>query len=121
MQQQHDERERDENGDDRMHLADLLEPAQQSRGIGIDPVHLRGLVGHGNLDQLVQLLIDAAFQQFDQPLPGDVGAAVAAQLLDLAQLVQGVLIFGLDGVEPDELRRLVLALGLGPPWRSRSR
>ena len=46
-----------------MDLADLLEPAQKLRRIGIDPDDLSGLVGDGDLDELVQLLVDAALQQ----------------------------------------------------------
>ena len=91
LQQQHDERESDQNGDHRMDLADPLELAQQPRGVGVDPHHLGGLVGDRDLDELVQLLVDAALEQGDQRRPGDVGTAAAAQLLDLAELVERVL------------------------------
>ena len=74
-----------EHGERGVDLADALEPAQQLCGVGVDPDHLGGLVGHADLDQLVELLVDAAFEEIDQPLPGDVGAAAAPQLLDFAQ------------------------------------
>ncbi len=93
-----------------MDLAESLQPVEQHRGVGVDPVDLGGLVGHADFDQLVQVLIDAAFQQFDQPLPGDVRAPAAAQLLDLGELIQGVLILALDGVQPVELGGFLLAL-----------
>ena len=64
---------------------------------------LGGLVGDGDLDELVQLLVDASFKECNQPLPRDVGTAAAAQLLDLAKLIERVLIFRLDGIEPLEL------------------
>ncbi len=85
------QRERGEDGERGMDLADALEPAQELCRVGVDPDHLGGLVGDADLDQLVQLLIDAAFEQVDQPLPGDVGTAAAPQLLDLVELVQSVL------------------------------
>jgi len=37
LQEQHHQRERDQNGEDRVNLTDPLKPAQQPRGIGIDP------------------------------------------------------------------------------------
>ena len=74
-----------------MDLADALEPAQELGGVGIDPDDLGGLVGHADFDQLVELLVDAALEQIDQPLPGDIGAAAAAQLLDLAELIERAL------------------------------
>ena len=70
-----------------MDLADAFEPAQELRRVGVDPNHFGGLVGDAHLDQFVQLLIDATFEQIDQPLPGDVGTAATAQLLDLVELV----------------------------------
>ena len=93
LQQEADQRERGEDGERGMDLADALEPAQELRRVGVDPDHFGGLVGDADLDQLVQLLVDAAFEQIDQPLPGDVGTAATAQLLDLVELVQRVLEF----------------------------
>ena len=106
-----------------MNLTDPLKPAQQPRGIGIDPDDLGGLVGDRDLDQLVQLLVDAALEQSEQRRPGDIGAAAAAQLLHLAELIERVLKFALDGVEPVELGSFHPAflgadhgeLGLGEP------
>ena len=49
-----------------MDLADALEPAQQPRRVGVDPDHLGGLVGDRDLDQLVELLVDATLQKGDQ-------------------------------------------------------
>ena len=66
-QQQHHQRERGEDGQRGMDLADALEPAQELRRVGIDPDHLGGLVGDADLDQLVELLVDAALEQIDQP------------------------------------------------------
>ena len=96
-----------------MDLADALEPAQEPGSVGIDPEHFGGLVGDGDLDQLVELLVDAAFEQFDQLLPGDVGPAAAAQLLDLGELIERVLVFVPDGCEPVDLGRFG-ALLVGP-------
>ena len=76
-----------------MDLADALEPAQELRGVGIDPDDLGGFVGHADLDQLVELLVDAALEQIGQPLPGNIGTAAAAQLLDLAELIERALEF----------------------------
>ena len=89
-----------------MGLADLLEPGEQPCRIGIDSIDLGGLVGNRNLDQLVQLLVDAALEQRDQRRPGDVGPPAAAKLLDLGELVEGVLELGLDGGKPVHLCRL---------------
>ena len=103
LKEQHHQRERDQDGKGRMNLTDPLKPAQQPRGIGIDPDDLGGLVGDRDLDQLVQLLVDAALEQSEQRRPGDIGAAAAAQLLHLAELIERVLKFALDGVQPVEL------------------
>ena len=92
-QQQDHERKSGENGERRMDLAHALEPAQELGRVGIDPDDLGGLVGNADLDQLVELLVDAAFEQIGQLLPGDVRAAAAAQLLDLAELVERALEF----------------------------
>ena len=81
--------------------------------VGIDPDHFGGLVGDADLDQLVQLLVDAALQQIDQPLPGDVGAAAAPQLLDLVELVESVLELRSDLLE-------ALQLGGIPPFAPRA-
>ena len=96
-----------------MDLADALEPAQQLGRVGIDPDDLGGLVGDGDLDQLVELLIDAALQQRDQVLPGDVGPATAPELFDLRQLIQSVLKLLLDLLQTIEFSRLGLEL-VGP-------
>ena len=77
-------------------MAEALEPTQELRRVRVDPHHFSGLVGDGHLNQLVQLLVDAALEQLDQPSPGNVGTAAAAQLLDLAELVEGVLELLLD-------------------------
>src|SRR5262245_58334686 len=89
-----------------MNLADGIEPAQQPCGISVDPYHLGSLVGDGDLDQLVQLLVDAALEQSKQRRPGDVRAPAAAQLLYFAQLIERALKFALDGVEPVEFGSL---------------
>ena len=60
-------------------------------GVGVDPHDLGGLVGDRDIDELVQLLVDAALEQRDQGRPGDVGPAAAPQLLDLGKLVEGML------------------------------
>ncbi len=61
-----------------------------------------------HVDQAVKLLVDAASEQIGQFLPGDVRLAAAAQLLDLAELVERALEFLPDFRQPRELR------GLGP-------
>ena len=99
-----------ENREGSMDLADLLKPREKVGRVGVDPQHLGALVSDGDLDQLVELLVDAALQQFDQLLPGDIGPAAAAELLDLGQLIQGVLVFVPDGAEAVDLGRLGLAL-----------
>ncbi len=109
-QQQHHQRQRGEYRQHGMDLADAFEPAQQPRRVGIDPDHFGGLVGHADLDQLVELLVDAALEQIDQPLPGDVGAPAALQLLDLAELIQRVLELLPDPGQPLKLGRFGLAL-----------
>ena len=96
-----------------MDLADALEPAQELCRVGVDPDHFGGLVGDADLDQFVQLLIDAALEQIDQPLPGDVGTAAAPQLLDLVELVQSVLKLAADLLEAGKLGGFGLLL-LGP-------
>ena len=96
-----------------MDLADALEPAQQLGRVGIDPDDLGGLVGDGDLDQLVELLIDAALQQRDQVLPGDVGPATAPELFDLRQLIQSVLKLLLYLLQTIEFSRLGLEF-VGP-------
>ena len=57
-----DQREGGEDGERRMDLADTFEPAQELRRVSIDPDHFGSLVGNGDLDQLVELLVDAAFE-----------------------------------------------------------
>ena len=96
-----------------MDLADAFEPAQELCRVGVDPDHFGGLVGDAHLDQFVQLLIDAAFEQIDQPLPGDVGTAATAQLLDLVELVQRVLEFAADLLQAGKLGGFGFLL-LGP-------
>ena len=80
------------------------------RGVGVDAEHLGGLVGDANLNELVKLLIDAAFEEIDQPLPGDIRPAAASQLLDFAELIQRVLVLLLDAIEAIELGGFGLAL-----------
>src|SRR6188508_2470323 len=109
-QQKHDERERGENGERGVNLADALEPAKELRCVGVDAEHLGGLVGDANLNELVKLLIDAAFEEIDQPLPGDIRSAAASQLLDFAELIQRVLVLLLDAIEAIEFGGFGLAL-----------
>ena len=87
-QEEDHEAQRGEDGERGVNLANPLEPAQERRGVGIDPDDLGGLVGNGDLDQLVELLVNSALEQVDQLLPGDVGPAAAPELLDLGELVR---------------------------------
>jgi hypothetical protein len=63
LQEQHYEGQRQQNGDDGMDLTDPLEPAQEPRRVGVDPINLGGLVGDSDLDKLIELLVDAALQK----------------------------------------------------------
>ena len=109
-QQEDHEAQRGEDGERGVNLANPLESAQERRGVGIDPDDLGGFVGNGDLDQLVELLVDAALEQVDQLLPGDVGPAAAPELLDLGELVERVLELALDLVETLELDQFRLEL-----------
>jgi hypothetical protein len=111
-QQQHHERECGENGERGMNLTDALEPAQEPRRVGIDSDDLGCLVGEAHLDQLVQLLVDAASEEIGEFLPGDVRLAAAAQLLDLAELIERALVLLLDLREPGKLGGFGLAFVL---------
>ncbi len=93
LQEQHHQSQRHQNGDDRMDLTDPLEPAQQPRRVGVDPIDLGGLVGDRDLDQLVELLVDAALEKREQRRPGRVRPPPAAQLLDILELVERMLVF----------------------------
>ena len=86
-----------------MDLADVLEPRKKTRCIGVDPQNFGGLVGDRDLDEPVELLVEAALHQFEQVLPSDVGPAAAAQLLDLVELIERLLEFRLDRCNPFEL------------------
>ena len=85
--------------------------AKQPCRVGIDPVDFGSFVGDRHLDQLVKLRVDAALEQRDQPGPGDVRAAAAPQLFDLAKLIERVLKLLLDGGEPLDLGGFDSALG----------
>src|SRR5262245_30257103 len=109
-QQQDRERKCGDNSERGMDLAYALEPTQELGRVGVDPDDLGGLVGETDIDQPVQLLIDAASEQIVEFLPGDVRLAAAAQLLDLAELVERALEFLPDLRQPRELGGLGLPL-----------
>src|SRR5262245_8395341 len=86
-----------------MDLAYALEPAQELGRVGVDPDDLGGLVGEADIDQPVQLLVDPASEEIGQLLPGNVRLAAAAQLFDLAELVERALEFLPDLCQPRKL------------------
>ena len=49
-----------------MDLADAFELTQEPRRVGVDPVDLGGFVGDPDLDQLVELLVDASLEERDK-------------------------------------------------------
>ncbi len=112
-QQQDRQRQRGENGERGVDLADALEPVQELCSIGIDSHDFGGLVRHGDFDQLVELLIDAVFGQLEQILPGDIRPAAVTQLFHLAELIQGLLKLPLDRGKPLKLGGFALVF-LGP-------
>ena len=62
LQQQHHQRERQQNGEDRMDLADRSSRLRSRAASASILIDLGGLVGDRDLDQLVELLVDAAFR-----------------------------------------------------------
>src|SRR4029453_946972 len=92
-----------------MDLAYAREPAKERGRVGVDPDDLGGLVGKADIDQPVQLLVDAAPEQIGQFLPSDVRLAAAATLPHLAELIERALEFLPNFRQPRELG------GLGPP------